>query len=78
MAPGETIYMPSYIPHSVYNLDETVAVGDNPFFGTSIEESAFLLHNHKAVNFAKIDELHGIQVARGQLQITLYNKNKDI
>ena len=53
-SPGETIYMPNYQAHAVYNLDETVAVGDNPFFNTAIEESAFDLFHRK------INEKHGI------------------
>ena len=40
---SETIYMPHYMNHAVYNLDQTVAVGDNPFYDTAIEESAFRL-----------------------------------
>ena len=40
---SETIYMPHFINHAVYNLDQTVAVGDNPFYNTAIEESAFQL-----------------------------------
>ena len=41
---GETIYMPHYVNHAVYNLDETVAVGENPFYTTAIEEAAFQLY----------------------------------
>ena len=41
--PSETIYMPHYTNHAVYNLDQTIAVGDNPFYNTAIEESAFQL-----------------------------------
>ena len=37
--PTETMYMPHYIHHAVYNLDQTVAVGENPFYTTAIEES---------------------------------------
>ena len=40
---SETIYMPHYMYHAVYNFDQTVAVGDNPFYNTAIEESAFRL-----------------------------------
>ena len=40
---SETIYMPHNTNHAVYNLDQTVAVGDNPFFNTAIEESVFNL-----------------------------------
>ena len=35
--------MPHFINHAVYNLGETVAVTDNPFYNTAIEESAFQL-----------------------------------
>ena len=34
--------MPHYTPHAVYNLEETVAVGDNPFFTSAIEEAAMI------------------------------------
>ena len=54
-SPGETIYMPNYQAHAVYNLDETVAVGDNPFFSTAIEESAFDLINRKAIEFGRLN-----------------------
>ena len=40
---SETIYMPHFINHAVYNLDQTIAVTDNPFYNTAIEESAFQL-----------------------------------
>ena len=43
-SPGETIYMPHYVHHAVYNLDETVAVGDNPFYNTAIDEAVFQLY----------------------------------
>ena len=43
-SPGETIYMPHYVHHAVYNLNETVAVGDNPFYNTAIEEAVFQLY----------------------------------
>jgi hypothetical protein len=33
--------MPNCTPHAVYNLDESVAVGDNPFYNTAIEEAAY-------------------------------------
>ena len=35
--------MPHFINHAVYNLDQTVAVTDNPFYNIAIEESAFQL-----------------------------------
>ena len=41
---SETIYMPHYTNHAVYNLDKTVAVGDNPFYSTAIEQSVFDLY----------------------------------
>ena len=41
--PSETVYMPNMILHAVYNLDETVAVGDNPFYNTALEEAAYQL-----------------------------------
>ena len=44
--------MPHYMPHAVYNLDETIAVGDNPFFSAAIEESAFELYLKKSIHFA--------------------------
>ena len=53
-APGETIYMPHLTGHAVYNLDETVSVGDNPYFATAIDESAFELVNKKYNVFGKI------------------------
>ena len=40
---SETIYMPHFINHAVYNLDQTDSVADNPFYNTAIEESAFQL-----------------------------------
>ena len=43
--------MPHYTHHAVYNLDETVAVGDNPFFSTAIEEAAFRLHQNEDFGF---------------------------
>ena len=35
---GETVFMPNWIDHSVYNLDETIAVGDNYFYDSCFEE----------------------------------------
>ena len=42
--------MPHYMNHAVYNLDQTVAVGDNPFYGSGIEESAFRLFEDNGRN----------------------------
>ena len=53
---GETIYAPNYMPHSVYNLDETVAVGDNPFFSTAIEESVFELYTNDHIGYGYMNE----------------------
>ena len=65
LAPGETVYMPHFTPHIVYNLDETVAVSDNPYFATALEESAFHLHRREIVQFARIHKLHGVQINKG-------------
>ena len=46
-APGETIYVPHFTPHSVYNTDEVVSVHDKPYFSTAIEESANLIFHTK-------------------------------
>ena len=54
--PGETLYMPHNINHAVYNLDQTVAVGDNPFFSTAIEESVFELYNKKRTGYGFMNE----------------------
>jgi hypothetical protein len=35
---GETLFMPHLIFHSVYNLDWTVAVGDNLLYSSALEE----------------------------------------
>ena len=43
--------MPHCTHHAVYNLDETVAVGDNPFFGTAVEESAFEFYKDNYIEF---------------------------
>ena len=54
--PGETMYMPHYVHHSVYNLDQTVAVGDNPFFSTAIEESVFELYKNDYIGYGYMNE----------------------
>ena len=41
--PGETIYMPHYIEHIVYNPEFTIAVGENLLFPTAMEEAAVYL-----------------------------------
>ena len=48
--------MPHYTHHAVYNLDETVAVSENPFFSAAIEESAFELYQTKYLPFAHVNE----------------------
>ena len=62
--PGEVVYMPNYTPHCVLNLDETVAVGDNPFYSSAIEEAAFELSLRNRSLFSLIDETKVI-VAKG-------------
>ena len=54
--PTETIYIPNTTPHTVINLDETVAVGDNPFFSTGIEESAFELQKYQKNSYGFIKD----------------------
>ena len=56
--------MPHYTPHAVYNLDETVAVGDNPFYGSAVEEAAFDLSLRNRTIFAYINETK-VVVAKG-------------
>ena len=53
---SETIYMPHYMNHAVYNLDQTVAVGDNPFYDTAIEESALQLFEKGSNGYSKIND----------------------
>ena len=55
--PSETIYMPNYINHAVYNLDKTVGIGDNPFYSTAIEESAFQLFKKGSNPYSYIEDL---------------------
>ena len=57
--------MPNYQAHAVYNLDETVAVGDNPFFTTAIEESAFQLmyKKHLFYNPIYFGKINGAEVS---------------
>ena len=56
--PSETIYMPHHIYHAVYNLDKTVAVSDNPFYNTAIEESAFQLFRKGRNGYSYINDSH--------------------
>lgn len=66
---SETVYMPHYINHAVYNLDQTVAVGDNPFYSTAIEESAFQLFRHGRNEYSNIQGSH-IYLLEGVLLIS--------
>ena len=71
--PSETIYMPHYINHAVYNLDKTVAVGDNPFFNTAIEESALELCRDGRSTYGHIKDFE-IYLHKGAFKIfTLLN-----
>ena len=64
---SETIYIPHYMNHAVYNLDQTVAVGDNPFYNTAIEESAFQLFADDGHNeYSYIEDSH-IYLHKGAL-----------
>ena len=36
--PGETLYMPNVVFHSVWNISPSVSVGDNPLYKTSFDE----------------------------------------
>ena len=65
--PGEVVYMPHYTAHAVYNLDETVAVGDNPFYSSGIEEAAFDLFNRNRTVFSFFSETR-VVVAKGMLK----------
>ena len=63
--PTETMYMPHYIHHAAYNLDQTVAVGDNPFFATAIEESVFELIQNGAIGYGMIVDKSVIHIHKG-------------
>ena len=67
---SETLYMPHYVSHAVYNLDQTVAVGDNPFYDTAIEESAFQLFRTGSNEYSQIKDLR-ILLYEGALQISI-------
>ena len=67
--------MPHYIPHSVYNLDETVAVSDNPLFGYSMEECAYQLYYQRTIKFAKINSNSlALSIHKSTLNIDLIHK----
>ena len=71
--PSETVYIPHYINHAVYNLDKTVAVGDNPFFNTAIEESAFEMCRDGRNAYGHIKDFE-IYIHKGYIKIfTLLN-----
>ena len=53
--PGEIVYAPNNLPHAVYNLDETVAVGENPYFSSALEESAYQLYYENIIYFAHVN-----------------------
>ena len=36
--PGETLYMPNVVLHTVWNFYPSVSVGDNPLYETSFDE----------------------------------------
>ena len=60
--PGEVIYIPNFQVHAVYNLNETVAVADNPYFTSAIEESAFqLMYKKHTRNF--FGKVNGTEVS---------------
>ena len=57
---SETMYIPHYMNHAIYNLDQTVAVADSPFYSTAIEESAFQLfkaENKGSNGYSRIEDL---------------------
>ena len=64
--------MPNYQAHAVYNLDETVAVGDNPYFNTAIEESAFKLYLEKETPFSQLKE-NEIFIHEGNNKTAVFN-----
>ena len=66
---SETIYMPHFVHHAVYNLDKTVAVSDNPFYSTAIEESTFRLLKEGRNGFSYIKNSH-IYLHKGNLCIS--------
>ena len=70
---SETVYMPHYTNHAVYNLDETVAVGDNPFYNTAIEESAFRLFEDGQNRYSSIKDFQ-IHLEKGIHEISILPK----
>ena len=65
--------MPHFTPHAVYNLDDTVAVGDNPFYNSAIEEAAFDLTS-RTQNMFSILKGSKVMVAKG-IKITYCNQS---
>ena len=59
------MYMPHYMHHAVYNLDQTVAVGDNPFFTTAVKESVFELYTNKQIGYGFMNE-SAVYIHRGK------------
>ena len=37
-SPGETLYMPNVVLHTVWNVSPSLAIGDNPLYETSLDE----------------------------------------
>ena len=69
-SPGEIVYVPNNVPHAVYNLDETVAMNDKPYFHTAIEESAFQFFHQQPTFFARFNGTE-IVINNGTLNIIL-------
>ena len=72
--PSETIYMPHNVPHAVYNLDKTTSVGNNPFFNTAIEESAFGLYRDKNYPYGVIKDSE-VYIHKGRLKMFTFPKH---
>jgi len=76
--PGETLFMPNLIQHTVYNLDDTFAFGENLLFESGIEETAKILHGDKMKVLMKLidDELlfNRIRAVLDQIAKSLKNK----
>ena len=66
---SETIYMPHHMNHAVYNLDQTVAVGDNPFYNTAIEESALRLFEDGQNGYSYIKDFR-VHLSQGALLVS--------
>ena len=77
-SPGETLYMPNVVLHTVWNVSPSLAIGDNPLYETSFDEWMGSGRSNNSTNSSDCDRERIILKAKGESKSRIMDINEQV